>query len=220
MRLLALAALAVSAQASTITTTGPGFTIGPITFSNMQYVSTATGTLPLMHFTLIPDPVYPDPDYPGNVMVFLVGGIGLDATRTNESTSELVTADFTLQSGYQLQSIELIASMGDGGGVGTSENVALTNPCRVNASPNNQGGECIPGSPLLAGTLSAGLFMSSGCDSCFGHGFIGTVSLFLRVVPVPVPEPGTWALVGLGMALCGNLRITRRAAKSALTKMI
>lgn len=215
MRLLALAALALTAQAATITTTGQGFTLGPITFSNMQYVSTATGPLPLMDFTLVPDPVYPDKDYPAfggglaPVMVFIQGAFGLDSTATAESSREFITADFTVQGGYQLGGISVIPFMQDDG-PGTSENFALTNPCNANASPSQSGG-CIPGSPLQSGTFSASLVMTSGpCAACRDHGLIGQTSLFLHVQAAPAPEPGTWLLVGL--ALTARLRlVTRRS---------
>src|SRR5882724_7517662 len=107
MRLFALAALALSAQAAPI----PCFTVGPVVFTNCQTTNTASPGLPIMGFNFVPD-IYPDPLFtvppgtPDDVILFVPGRYTLDNfSGIQQSVSETLSADFTVASGYAVRFI-------------------------------------------------------------------------------------------------------------------
>lgn len=219
MRLLPLAALALTAQAATITTTGPGFTIGPVSFSNVTYTNAASEGLAPMGFTFHPE-VYPAQDFGINAVLTIPGFYSLDADPTvQQSVTETLTADFTVSGGYQVTSVS-----GRGtaytDGYGTQEYIRFNAPCQSymmdpSSSGYVSGGCATP--PTQSGTLSVALSIQTDpVCAMFGPNFCHTgyvqvsyLELGLRQLQ-QTPEPGTWLMVGIGIALTARLRLVTR----------
>lgn len=200
--------LATSAYGATIT--APGFTVGPVTFSNVSYTSTASAGLPEMGFVFAPA-LFPNPDFPGRVGVFVSGNpYGLSGAGVPKFASETLTADFVVTDGYAVTAVGAIGNIGDDGSIAVSEDIFLIAPCSAVLSHLNRSGGCAPAAPLTSGTLSIGLTVRAGeCPGsiCFGFGSIGPATAVLTLQPaIHNPEPGTWAMMLLGGIMLRRLR--------------
>jgi hypothetical protein len=97
----ALLLFAAVAHGATITTTAPGFTVGPVAFSNVTYTNTASEGLRFMGFGFVPDE-YPAQFFPSNTVVLHIpGSYLLDPVGVGEAVSETLSADFSI-AGYNL----------------------------------------------------------------------------------------------------------------------
>jgi hypothetical protein len=214
----ALLLFAAVSHGATITTTAPGFTVGPVTFSNVTYTNTATEGLPFMGFGFVPD-VYPAEFFPSNtVMLLIPGSYRLDPVGVGEAVSETLSADFSI-AGYNLVGMSgLGVAFTDG--FGTSESIVFSAPCTAFLGSSSgdgvvTGGCSVP--PRQSGTISVTLDIHSDSSCNIGPSFcragvvhVAHVSLALE----PVPEPGTSLLAGLGLALAARSQLEAGRSRS------
>lgn len=222
MRTVMITCLLASAlQAEMITTSGQGFTTGPVTFSNVRYTNSATAGLPIMGFSLIPD-VYPDPLWtPEDIILLAPGRYHLEPSSVARRVSETISADFTISGGYELKSITAIGNL-DSPANPTGTGILFNGPCSFTLSggAGPSGGFCNP----IAGTQSGNLnftleIYSSPCITgvpChFGEIGLAHVRFVIqqRVTEARTihnPEPETYTLIGLGIVLTALSRFATR----------
>ena len=214
----ALLLFAALAHGATITTTAPGFTVGPVAFSNVTYTNTASEGLRFMGFGFVPDE-YPAQFFPSNTVVLHIpGSYLLDPVGVGETVSETLSADFSI-AGYNLVGMSVLG-IAYTDGIGTNESIVFNTPCHaflVSSSGDGvvTGGCSVP--PTQSGTISVTLDIHSDSSCNIGPSFcragvvhVAHVSLALE----PVPEPGTWLLAGLGLALMARSQLAAGRSRS------
>ena len=142
------------------------------------------------------------------------GAASLSSGPVAQFINATVTANFTMDPQWGID-IVVMRFLAQDDGVTVSENVNLNAPCVAFVAGDSSGtGSCRPPSPLQSGTISLNLTITSNaiCSTCiFDKGDVGPGTLGLR--QVPVPEPSTTVLMGLGIAA---VLFSRRVCKVRL----